>query len=161
MPPPPVRPSTLPDLSREAIYLGRMLLGILPEAEVRGLLALMLLNESRRPARTSVTGDVIVLEEQDRSLWNRELMAEGAELVKAALASREFGIHRTGGDRRGTRWEAREAAATGWAKIARWYDVLYRLSPTPVVELEPRRGGCHARRPASRTGTHRCHPGAR
>ena len=126
---------TRPDLSREAIYLGRMLLRILPEPEVQGLLALMLLSESRRPARTSSTGDVIVLEEQDRTLWDRALIAEGAQLTKAALASRRFGTYTVQAAIAAAHAGARQAAATDWAEIAGWYDLLYRISPTPVVEL--------------------------
>jgi RNA polymerase sigma-70 factor (ECF subfamily) len=126
---------TRPDLSREAIHLGRMLLRVLPDPEVQGLLALMLLSDARRPARTSPTGDIVLLEEQDRSLWNREWIEEGETLVKTALAARRLGPYLVQAAIAAVHADAREAAATDWAEIVGWYDVLYRITPTPVVEL--------------------------
>ena len=123
------------DLSSEAIRLGRMLLEIMPEAEVRGLLALMLLHESRRMARTSPAGDLILLEEQDRSLWRRELIEEGVFQVKKALASRQAGSYALQAAIAAVHAEAPGAPATDWAQIVGLYDVLLRVASTPVVEL--------------------------
>ncbi len=126
---------TRPDLTGEAIYLGRMLLEMMPEAEVQGLLALMLLQESRRAARTSSAGDLILLENQDRSLWSRQLIDEGIKLVETALASRRFGPYALQAAIAAVHAEARDAATTDWAQIVGLYDVLLRCSPSPVVEL--------------------------
>jgi RNA polymerase sigma-70 factor (ECF subfamily) len=126
---------TLPDLSSEAIHLGRVLLEILPEAEVQGLLALMLLHESRRTARTSPAGDVILLEEQDRSLWRIELIQEGTSLLETALASREFGPYTLQAAIAAVHAEACHAGATDWAEIVGLYDALLRYDAAPVVEL--------------------------
>jgi RNA polymerase sigma-70 factor (ECF subfamily) len=126
---------TRPDLAGEAIYLGRLLLEMMPDAEVQGLLALMLLQESRRVARTSSAGDLILLEDQDRSLWNRELTHEGIKLVESALASRRFGPYTLQAAIAAVHAEARDAAATDWAQIVGLYDVLLRCNPSPVVEL--------------------------
>jgi RNA polymerase sigma-70 factor (ECF subfamily) len=126
---------TLPDLSSEAIHLGRVLLEILPEAEVQGLLALMLLHESRRTARTSPAGDVILLEEQDRSLWRIELIQEGTSLLETALASREFGPYTLQAAIAAVHAEASHAGATDWAEIVGLYDALLRYDAAPVVEL--------------------------
>lgn len=123
------------DLTSEAIHLGRVLLEILPEAEVQGLLALMLLQESRRAARTSASGDLILLEGQDRSLWNRKLIDEGALLVERALTSRQFGPYTLQAAIAALHAEAPEAAATDWAQIVGLYDMLLRCAPSPVVEL--------------------------
>ena len=127
---------TRPDLSGEAIRLGRLLVELLPEPEVVGLLALMLLHESRRAARTSPTGELILLDDQDRSLWNREQIAEGPALV-AAGAVVAAGSARTRFRRRSRRCmpRRRSAAATDWAQIVGLYDVLSRVEPSPVVEL--------------------------
>jgi RNA polymerase sigma-70 factor (ECF subfamily) len=126
---------TRPDLSEEAIRLGRLLIELLPDPEVMGLLALMLLQESRRLARTSPTGDLILLEDQDRTLWNREQISEGTMLVERALASRRFGVYTLQAAIAAVHAEAPHAAATDWAQIVALYDVLARLEPSPVVEL--------------------------
>ena len=126
---------TRPDLSGEAIRLGRLLCGLLPEPEVIGLLALMVLHEARRTARTSAEGEPVTLEEQDRSLWNRELIAEGVALVERALASRGFGPYALQAAIAAVHAEAPSAAETDWAQIAGLYDVLVRAEPSPVVEL--------------------------
>jgi RNA polymerase sigma-70 factor, ECF subfamily len=126
---------TRADLSGEAIRLGRLLLALLPEPEAMGLLALMLLHESRRPARTSATGELILLDDQDRSLWNREQIAEGAALVERALASRRIGPYTLQAAIAAVHAEASVAAATDWAQIVGLYDVLVRAEPSPVVTL--------------------------
>ena len=126
---------TRPDLSGEAIRLGRLLSELLPEPEVMGLLALMLLQESRRAARTSPTGDLVLLEDQDRSLWNREQIAEGKALLERALATRRFGPYTVQAAIAAVHAEAVNAAATDWAQIVRFYDLLLRAEPSPVAEL--------------------------
>ncbi len=126
---------TRPDLSGEAIRLGRLLVELLPKPEAMGLLALMLLHESRRTARTSPTGDLILLEDQDRSLWNRQLMAEGSALVERALSSRRIGPYTLQAAIAAVHTEAHDAAATDWAQIVGLYDELVRAQPSPVVEL--------------------------
>ncbi len=126
---------TRADLSDEAIRLGRLLIELLPEPEVTGLLALMLLHESRRVARTSPAGDVILLDEQDRSLWNRKLIAEGSALVERALLSRRFGPFTLQAAIAAVHAEAPDASATDWHQIVALYDVLLRAEPSPVVEL--------------------------
>jgi RNA polymerase sigma-70 factor, ECF subfamily len=126
---------TRPDLSGEAIRLGRLLLALLPEPEVIGLLALMLLHESRRTARTSPTGDLVLLEDQDRALWNREQIAEGAALVERALASRQFGPYTLQAAIAAVHAEAPTVAATDWAQIVELYGALAQVVPSPVVEL--------------------------
>lgn len=126
---------TRPDLSGEAIRLGRLLLELLPEPEVVGLLALMLLHESRRLARTSPDGDLILLENQDRSLWNREQIAEGTVLVEQSLLSRRFGPYTLQAAIAAVHAEAPTAAATDWAQIAGLYEVLLQMAPSPVIEL--------------------------
>ena len=123
------------DLSAEAIRLGRLLVDLLPEPEARGLLGLMLLHESRRAARTTADGEVVLLDDQDRSLWNRELIAEGLRQVEQALGSRRFGPYTIQGAIAAVHAEAQEPAATDWAQIAGLYDVLLRADPSPVVEL--------------------------
>ncbi len=123
------------DLSDEAIRLGRLLLDLLPEPEAMGLLALMLLHESRRAARTSPAGEVILLEDQDRSLWNRAQIAEGAALVRRALSSRRAGPYAIQAAISAVHADAATAAATDWAEIVGLYDVLARIEPSPVVEL--------------------------
>ena len=124
-----------PDLSNEAIYLGRLLLEILPEAEVQSVLALMLLHESRRIARTSPEGDLILLEDQDRSLWTRDLIEEGKLLLEGALRSRQAGPYTLQAAIAAVHAEASDAAAVDWAQIVGLYDLLFRCSPSPVVEL--------------------------
>jgi RNA polymerase sigma-70 factor, ECF subfamily len=126
---------TRPDLSGEAIRLGRLLLELLPEPEGMGLLALMLLQESRRPARTSPAGELVLLEAQDRSLWNREQIREGAALVERALLSRQFGPYTLQAAIAAVHAEAPDAGATDWEEIVGLYDVLLQLEPSPVVEL--------------------------
>jgi len=123
------------DLSAEAIRLGRLLLELLPEPEVMGLLALMLLHESRRAARSSPTGEPVLLGDQDRSLWNREQIAEGLSLVERALTSRSFGPYALQAAISAVHAEALSAAATDWQQIVGLYDVLMRAEPSPVVEL--------------------------
>ena len=123
------------DLSGEAIRLGRLLSELLPEPEVMGLLALMLLQDSRRAARTSPTGDLILLEDQDRSLWNRDQIAEGSSLVERALSSRQIGPYTLQAAIAAVHAEASSPAATDWAQIVGLYDVLMRAEPSPVVEL--------------------------
>ncbi len=126
---------TRPDVSGEAIRLGRLLMELLPEPEVMGLLALMLLHESRRAARTSREGELILLEDQDRSLWNQELIAEGLALVERALRSRRFGPYTLQAAIAAVHAQAPTAAMTDWSQIVGLYDVLLRTNPSPVVEL--------------------------
>jgi RNA polymerase sigma-70 factor (ECF subfamily) len=126
---------TRPDLSNEAIRLGRLLMELLPEPEVVGLLALMLLHESRRRARSSPTGDLVLLEDQDRSLWNRDLIAEGQALVERALSSRRIGPYTLQAAIAAVHTQAPTTAATDWAEIVGLYSVLMRVNPSPVVEL--------------------------
>ncbi len=123
------------DLSGEAIRLGRVLHELLPDPEVTGLLALMLLHEARRPARATATGEVVLLDEQDRTLWNREQLAEGQARVEHALASRRFGLYTLQAAIAAVHAEAARAADTDWAQIVGLYDVLLRIDPSPVVEL--------------------------
>ena len=123
------------DLSTEAIRLGRLLVELLPEPEAVGLLALMLLHESRRAARTTPAGELVLLEEQDRTLWNRDQIAEGRALVERALASRRFGPYSLQAAIAAVHAEAPTAVATDWAQIVGLYDVLFRADPSPVVEL--------------------------
>jgi RNA polymerase sigma-70 factor (ECF subfamily) len=123
------------DVSAEAIRLGRLLAELLPEAEAIGLLGLMLLQESRRAARTSDDGDLVLLSNQDRSLWNRELIEEGIALVERALSSRRFGPYSLQAAIAAVHAEAPTAEATDWVQIVGLYDVLLRADPSPVVEL--------------------------
>jgi len=131
------------DLSGEAIRLGRLLVALLPEPEAQGLLALMLLHDSRRAARTSATGEVVLLDDQDRSLWNRDQIAEGSRLVEQALSS---GLSRAESRGRGGPYAiqaaiaavhagAATAAATDWEEIVGLYGVLMGMAPSPVIEL--------------------------
>jgi RNA polymerase sigma-70 factor (ECF subfamily) len=126
---------TRPDLSGEAIRLVRLLLALLAEPEVRGLLALMLLHESRRPARTSPEGDLVLLEDQDRSLWNTDLIAEGVALVEQALASRQFDSYTLQAAIAAVHAVAPTVAATDWSQIVGLYDLLAQAIPSPVIEL--------------------------
>jgi RNA polymerase sigma-70 factor, ECF subfamily len=123
------------DLSGEAIRLARLLVDLLPEPEAIGLLALMLLHESRRTARTSPAGELVLLEEQDRSRWDRGRIAEGCLLVERALSSRRPGPYTLQAAIAAVHAEAADAAATDWAQIAGLYDVLARMDPSPVVAL--------------------------
>jgi RNA polymerase sigma-70 factor (ECF subfamily) len=126
---------TRPDISGEAIRLGRLLVDLLPEAEAVGLLALMLLHEARRPARTSPTGELVLLDEQDRSLWNRDAIGEGTALVERALTSRRFGPYSLQAAIAAVHTEAPTPAGTDWAQIVALYDLLARADPSPVIEL--------------------------
>ena len=123
------------DLSGEAIRLGRLLVELLPEPEGMGLLALMLLHESRRAARTSADGDLVLLDDQDRSVWNREQIGEGCALVERALSSRRFGPYTLQAAIAAVHAEAPTAADTDWRQIVGLYDVLMRADSSPVVEL--------------------------
>jgi RNA polymerase sigma-70 factor (ECF subfamily) len=123
------------DLSSEAIRLARLLVELLAEPEAVGLLALMLLHESRRTARTSADGEVVLLDEQDRSLWDRAMIAEGLMLVERALASRRIGPYTLQAAIAAMHAEAPTAAATDWPQIVGLYDVLLRAEPSPVVAL--------------------------
>lgn len=144
------RSLTRSDLSDEAIRLGRLLVELLPEPEALGLLALMLLHESRRTARTSSAGELILLDEQNRALWNRERIAEGAALVEQALLSRRFGPYTLQAAIAAVHAEAPSAADTDWTQIVGLYDVLLRVEPSPVVELN--RAVAVAMRDGSLTG---------
>jgi len=126
---------TRADLSGEAIRLGRLLVELLPEPEAVGLLALMLLHESRRAARTTPEGELVLLADQDRSLWDRAQIAEGRALVERALASRRIGPYTLQAAIAVVHAEASVASATDWAQIVGLYDVLMRAAPSPVVEL--------------------------
>jgi RNA polymerase sigma-70 factor (ECF subfamily) len=123
------------ELSREAIRLGRLLVELLPEPEVMGLLGLMLLQESRRAARSSAEGELILLEQQDRLLWNRDQIAEGIMLTEGALSSRRFGAYTLQAAIAAVHAEATSAASTDWRQITLLYDRLIRIQPSPVVEL--------------------------
>ena len=126
---------TRAELSGEAIRLGRLLVELLPEPEVVGLLALMLLQESRRIARSSPTGELILLEDQDRSLWNREQIAEGIALIERAIAARQFGPYTLQAAIASVHAEAATPAETDWWRIVGFYDMLVELAPSPVVAL--------------------------
>jgi RNA polymerase sigma-70 factor (ECF subfamily) len=126
---------TRPDLSAEAIRLGRLIAELLPEPEAAGLLALMLLQESRRAARASDAGELILLADQDRNRWDRGLIEEGAKLVESALASQRFGPYTLQAAIAAVHSEAPMFEATDWAEVVGLYDVLQRMDPSPVVEL--------------------------
>ncbi len=123
------------ELSREAIRLGRLVLDLLPEPEVMGLLGLMLLQESGRAARTSSDGNLILLEQQDRSLWSRDQIAEGISLTENALRSRRFGAYTLQAAIAAVHVESSSTASTDWRQITLLYDQLLRIQPSPVVEL--------------------------
>lgn len=123
------------DLSGEAIRLGRLLVGLLPEAEAVGLLALMLLHDSRRAARTSPEGELVLLADQDRSLWDRGQISEGSALVQRALSSQRFGSYTLQAAIVAVHAGAPHAVATDWDRIVGLYDVLARVDPSPVVDL--------------------------
>ena len=126
---------TRADLSEEAIRLGRLLLELLPEPEVMGLLALMLLQESRRAARSTPTGELILLEDQDRSLWNRNHIAEGIAVVERALGSRRFGPYTLQAAIAAVHAKAPDAASTDWPQIVALYNLLARAEPSAIIEL--------------------------
>jgi RNA polymerase sigma-70 factor (ECF subfamily) len=123
------------DLSSEAISLGRLLVELLPEPEALGLLALMLLHDSRRAARTSPSGELILLNDQDRLLWNRDQISEGMAVVEQALAARDIGPYSIQAAIAAVHASALNAAATDWAQIVALYDLLTRAEPSPVIEL--------------------------
>jgi RNA polymerase sigma-70 factor (ECF subfamily) len=123
------------DLTAEAIRLGRLLLDLLPDPEVKGLLALMLLHESRRESRVSKDGEIILLEDQDRSRWDHKLISEGTALVEQALRSRRFGVYTLQAAISAIHAEAATDAKTDWNQIVVLYSVLQRINPSPVVEL--------------------------
>jgi RNA polymerase sigma-70 factor, ECF subfamily len=123
------------DLSAEAIRLGRLLVALLPDPEAIGLLALMLLQESRRAARVSPDGDIVLLDEQDRSLWNAEQIAEGSALVRQAIALRRLGPYTLQAAIAAVHANAKRSADTDWSEIVGIYDLLLRIEPSPVVEL--------------------------
>jgi RNA polymerase sigma-70 factor (ECF subfamily) len=141
---------TRADLSAEAIRLGRMLHELLPEPEVAGLLSLMLLQDSRRAARTSADGGIVLLDEQDRSRWNRALIAEGVALLRQALASRRFGAYTLQASIAAAHAEAATPAATDWNRIVGTYNLLMEVEPSPVVELN--RAAAIAMRDGADTG---------
>ena len=126
---------TRAEVSGEAIRLGRLLVELLPEVETRGLLALMLLQESRRAARTSADGDLVLLEDQDRSLWHQDLITEGLALVTRALSTQRIGPYSIQAAIAAVHAAAAEAAKTDWAQIVGLYDVLIRIEPSPIVAL--------------------------
>ncbi len=126
---------TRPDVSDEAIRLGRLLVELLPEPEAEGLLALMLLHEARRAARATPDGDLVLLEDQDRSLWDADLIAEGTDLVERALSSRRFGPYTIQAAITAVHAEAPSVAETDWTQVVALYDLLLGLEPSPVVAL--------------------------
>jgi RNA polymerase sigma-70 factor (ECF subfamily) len=126
---------TRADLSTEAIRLGRVLVELMPEPEAQGLLALMLLHDSRRLARTSPDGELVLIDDQDRSLWDHAQIAEGSTLVERAIATRRFGPYTLQAAIAAVHAEAANPLATDWEEIVALYDLLLRLLPTPVVEL--------------------------
>jgi len=126
---------TRAELTAEAIRLGRLVTELLPEPEVIGLLSLMLLQESRRAARTSPTGELILLENQDRSLWNREQIAEGVALLQKSLNSRRFGSYTLQAALAAVHAQAESVAQTDWRQIVALYDQLLQIQPSPVVRL--------------------------
>ncbi|MFL5464022.1 MAG: RNA polymerase sigma factor [Gemmatimonadaceae bacterium] len=126
---------TRADLSGEAIRLGRLLVELLPEPEAMGLLALMVLHEARRASRTTAAGEMVLLEDQDRSLWNREQIDEGVELVEAALRSHRFGPYTLQAAIAAVHAEARGPESTDWRQIVGLYDLLLRAEPSPIIEL--------------------------
>ena len=123
------------DLTAEAIRLGRLLLDLLPDPEVKGLLALMLLHESRRESRVSEDGEIILLEDQDRSRWDQKMISEGTALVEQALRSRRFGAYTLQAAISAIHAEAATATQTDWNQIVVLYSVLQRIDSSPVVEL--------------------------
>lgn len=122
-------------LSSEAIRIGRLLLDLFPNPEVSGLLALMLLNESRRPARANSAGDLVLLEDQDRSLWDLDMIGEGLSLLKQTFSSNRIGPYTLQAAIAAVHTKAKNFEDTDWARIAGLYDLLFRLTPSPVIEL--------------------------
>ncbi len=152
---------TRPDLSGEAIRLGRLVVELLPEPEALGLLALMLLNESHRAARTSPEGDLVLLEDQERALWNREQITEGTALVEKALASRHFGPYSLQAAIAALHAAAPTLAATDWPQIVGLYDLLAQIAPSPVVEINRAVAVAMRDGPAAGLDSDGGHPGAR
>ena len=126
---------TRAELSGEAIRLGRLLVDLSPDPEAIGLLALMLLQESRRPARSTETGDIVLLEEQDRSLWDTSMIAEGLQLVERAVSTRRFGSYTVQAAIAAVHSRVTNASSTDWSQIVALYGALYSINPSPVVEL--------------------------
>jgi RNA polymerase sigma-70 factor (ECF subfamily) len=126
---------TRPELSEEAIRLGRLLVDLLPQPEAIGLLALMLLQESRRAARSLPSGELVLLDDQSRTLWNQDYIKEGSSLVEQALSSRQYGAYTLQAAIAAVHANAPKAEATDWAEIVGLYDVLLNLNPSPIVEL--------------------------
>ena len=126
---------TRADLSGEAIRLARLILQLLPDPEVTGLLALMLLHESRRVARTDANGDIVLLEDQDRTLWDHDCIKEGIALVRQSLATKRFGFYTLQAAISAVHAEAPSADATDWHQVVSLYSVLLQLEPSPVIEL--------------------------
>jgi RNA polymerase sigma-70 factor (ECF subfamily) len=126
---------TRPDLSGEAIRLGRLLVELLPEAEAMGLLALMLLHESRRATRTTPDGEIVLLENQERAQWDQAQIAEGVALVERALAAEQFGMYTLQAAVAATHATAATFADTNWGQIVELYDVMLQAAPSPVIEL--------------------------
>ena len=152
-----------PDLSREAIRLARLLDGLMPgRGEIKGLLALMLLHDARRAGRETAGGDIVLLEEQDRSLWDKAQIAEGLALVDEALRMpgrpNSYAVQAAIA---ALHARAKNYAETDWPQIAGLYDVLLRISPSPVIELNHAAARVDGRRPGARAATDRCDRGAR
>lgn len=126
---------TRADLSNEAIRLGRLLVELLPDPEALGLLALMLFTESRRTARANDDGDLILLEDQDRSLWNRDQIAEGISLVEQAVAVEQIGVYTVQAAIAAAHANAADTESTDWTQIVGWYDILFQANKSPVIEL--------------------------
>jgi len=126
---------TRTDLSEEAIRLARLVLELLPDPEVMGLLALMLLHESRRKARLSAEGEIVLLEDQDRACWNRALIEEGKQLIERSLSTRRFGVYTIQASISAVHAEAATPVQTDWSQIVALYDVLLRAEPSPIIEL--------------------------
>jgi RNA polymerase sigma-70 factor (ECF subfamily) len=123
------------ELSDEAIRLGRLLVELLPDPEAIGLLALMLFTESRRAARTSETGDLVLLEDQDRSIWNQAQIAEARVLVQKAITSQRVGAYSVQAGIAAVHAAAADAASTDWTQIVAWYDLLFQATRSPIIEL--------------------------
>ena len=149
------------DLSSEAIRLGRLLTDLLPEPEALGLLALMLIQESRRAARTTPDGELVLLEDQDRTTWDHAMIAEGSALVERALATRRIGPYAIQAAIAAVHATAPSMADTDWAEIAGLYDVLLRIEPSPVVELNRAVAVAMRDGPGGRTCARRSDPRAR
>src|SRR5262249_52003345 len=126
---------TRADLSGEAIRLGRLVVELLPEPEAIGLLGLIVLQESRRGARATDQGDIVLLEDQDRSRWDAQLIAEGQALVERALSSRQFGVYSIQAAIAAVHASASTAQNTDWRQIVALYGALLTLNPSPIVEL--------------------------